>query len=175
MAERPIRIGDLIELEGKCARVEEIGARCTRIRTGENIHILVPNSSFLEKNIINWTISDQMVRAKVVVGVAYGSSVSKVTELLLEAADRCEHVLKTPEPFVIFDDFGDNALMFETYFWVIVKEIMKKKRIASDVRYRINELFIKNNIVIAFPQCDIHMDSPGPLQVRLLKPALEDG
>jgi len=171
MAERPIRIGDLIELEGKCARVEEIGARCTRIKTGENIHILVPNSSFLEKNIINWTLSDKMIRARVVVGVAYGSPVETVTAMLLEAVQKNDSILNTPEPFVIFDDFGDNALVFEIYFWIIVRGLMEKKRIASDLRYQIIALFNKNNIVIAFPQRDIHVDSLGPVQVQLLEPA----
>jgi small-conductance mechanosensitive channel len=78
MAERPIRVGDVIDIEGTFATVEDIGPRSTRIRTGDNIHVLVPNSSFLEKNIINWTLSDKMVRAHVAVGVAYGSPVRKV-------------------------------------------------------------------------------------------------
>ena len=173
MAERPIRIGDLIELEGQCVRVEEIGARCTRVKTGENIHILVPNSSFLEKNIVNWTLSDQMIRAQVTVGVAYGSPVEQVGELLLQAADRTERVLKEPKPFVIFDDFGDNALTFVIYFWVIVGGVVEKKRISSDVRFQINALFSAHDITIAFPQQDIHMDTLRPLQVELLAPNRE--
>ena len=168
MAERPIRIGDLIELEGQCVSVEEIGARCTRVKTGENIHILVPNSSFLEKNIINWTLSDQMIRAQVAVGVAYGSPIEKVTELLLQAAHQTERVLKEPEPFVIFDDFGDNALTFIIYFWVIVAGMMEKKRVASNVRHQINALFGAHDITIAFPQRDIHMDTLQPLQVQVV-------
>ena len=174
MAERPIRIGDLIELDGQCVRVEEIGARCTRVKTGENIHILVPNSSFLEKNIINWTLSDQMIRAQVIVGVAYGSPVQQVTELLLQAADQTERVLKEPKPFVIFDDFGDNTLTFVVYFWVIVSGVIEKKRIASEVRHQINALFNAHDIVIAFPQRDVHMDTLRPLQVQLLAPHREN-
>ena len=88
MAERPISIGDLIELEGVLGQVEEIGARCTRVRTGENIHILVPNSSFLEKNITNWTLSDRKIRAKVTVGVIYGSPVREGGETPAEGGRR---------------------------------------------------------------------------------------
>ncbi len=168
MVERPIRIGDLIELEGRAARVEEIGARCTRVKTGDNVHILVPNSSFLENNITNWTFSDQKLRVQVAVGVAYGSPVKKVTELLLQAADQTEKVLKEPKPFVIFDDFGDSALVFVIYFWAYVRGVVEKKRISSELRYHINELLNENEIVIAFPQQDVHLDSISPLQVQMV-------
>jgi len=174
MAERPIRIGDLIEVEDKCGRVEEIGARCTRVKTGENIHILVPNSSFLEKSITNWTLSDKMFRNRVAVGVAYGAPVKQVSELLLQAADQTERVLKDPQPFVVFDDFGDNALTFEIYFWVIIRSVIEKKRIASDLRYQINALLSMHDISIAFPQRDIHVDSLRPLQVQVLTPRRDE-
>jgi potassium efflux system protein len=173
MAERPIRIGDFIEMDGKCVQVDEIGARCTRVKTGENIHILVPNSSFLEKIITNWTLSDPLIRDKVMVGVAYGSPVHKVTELLLQVADQVELVLKEPKPFVVFEDFGDNALAFAIYYWVVVNGPIAKFRIASDVRYQINDLFNKHGISIAFPQRDIHLDSLRPLQVQLMEPKRE--
>ena len=167
LVERPIRIGDLIEMDGRTARVEEIGARCTRVRTGSNIHILIPNSSFLENNITNWTFSDQKIRTQVVVGVAYGSPIEQVTELLEQAATQTEKILSDPKPFVIFDDFGDSALIFEIYFWAIVRGIIEKKRISSDLRYHINALLNANNISIAFPQQDIHVDSTHPIQVEL--------
>jgi potassium-dependent mechanosensitive channel len=170
MAERPIRIGDLIELDGQCVRVEEIGARCTKVKTGENIHILVPNSSFLENNIVNWTLSDHMIRTQVAVGVAYGSPLQQVTDLLQQAAAQTERVLKQPEPFVIFDDFGDNALTFVLYFWVVVAGVIEKKRIASDVRYRIEALFNQQGVSIAFPQRDIHLDAPQPVRIELVNP-----
>jgi small-conductance mechanosensitive channel len=85
LGERPINIGDLIEVDGVLGMVEEIGARCTRVRTGENIHILIPNSTFLEKNITNWTHSDKKIRTNVTVGVAYGSPVQSVQEKLIES------------------------------------------------------------------------------------------
>lgn len=169
MAERPIRIGDLIEIEGNFARVEDIGPRCTRIRTGDNIHILVPNSSFLEKNIVNWTLSDQKVRAHVTVGVAYGSPVRDVERLMVRAAMENEKVLKEPGPFVMFRDFGDNALIFCLYFWVSMETMLERLRLESNIRFRIDELFREAGVVIAFPQRDIHIDTSRPLEFRVIE------
>jgi len=168
MGERPISIGDLIEVEGILGQVEEIGARCTRVRTGENIHILVPNSSFLEKNITNWTLSDKQIRTRVLVGVIYGSPVRQVEALLLKSLADNEKVHKKPEPFVIFNDFGDNALIFELYFWISINKIIERRLIESSVRFRIDELFRDAGIVIAFPQRDVHLDTQKPLELRLL-------
>ncbi len=168
MGERPISIGDLIEVEGILGQVEEVGARCTRVRTGENIHILVPNSSFLEKNITNWTLSDKQIRTCVSVGVIYGSPVQQVKALMLKSVAENKRVHKTPEPFVIFNDFGDNALIFELYFWISITKVIERRLIESSVRFCIDELFREAGIVIAFPQRDVHLDTQRPLEVRLL-------
>lgn len=168
MAERPVKINDMIEMEGNFAIVEEIGARCTRIRTGANVHILVPNSSFLEKNITNWTLSDQKVRAHVTVGVAYGSPARDVERLMIEAAKEHEKVLSYPEPFVLFNDFGDNALIFDVYFWLSMTRMMERRIIESDIRFRIDEFFREADIVIAFPQRDVHLDSKIPVQLQIM-------
>jgi small-conductance mechanosensitive channel len=167
MTERPIGIGDLVEVDGVLGRVEAIGGRSTRVRTGENIHILVPNSSFLEKNIINWTLSDARIRSKVPVGVVYGSPVREVERLLLRAARENPRVLPDREPFVLFQEFGDNALIFEVYFWIQVRAVIERRRIESDLRFRIDELFREAGIVIAFPQRDVHLDAAGPIPVRI--------
>jgi len=169
MAEQPIKIGDLVEIEGTFAMVEEIGARCTRIRTGANVHILVPNSSFLEKNIVNWTLSDKEVRAQVTVGVIYGSPVREVERLMLQVADEHKKVKKSPKPFVLFNDFGDNSLIFDLYFWISMTRVMDRRIIESDLRFHIDELFRKAEIVIAFPQSDVHLDTQKPLEFRLVK------
>ena len=168
MAEQPIKIGDLIDIEENFAMVEEIGARCTRIRTGANVHILVPNSSFLEKNIINWTLSDKEVRTQVKVGVIYGSPVREVKRILLKVADEHTRVKKRPEPFVLFNDFGDNSLIFDLYFWINMTRIMDRRIIESDIRFRIDELFREAGIVIAFPQRDVHLDTHKPLEFRIV-------
>jgi len=169
MAEQPIKIGDLIEIEGTFAMVEEIGARCTRIRTGANVHILVPNSSFLEKNIINWTLSDKEVRTQVTVGVNYGSPVREVERIMLQVAEEHQRIRKAPKPFVLFNDFGDNALIFDLYFWVSMSRIMDRRIIESDIRFRIDELYREAGIVIAFPQRDVHLDTQKPLEFRIIK------
>lgn len=169
MTERPISIGDLIEVDSMLGEVEEIGARCTRVRTGENIHILVPNSTLLERNITNWTLSDQKIRTKVTVGVIYGSPVETVRSLLLKAARENDRVLEAPEPFVLFSDFGDNALIFDVYFWISIKRVIERKTIESSVRFRIDDLFREAEIVIAFPQRDIHLDTMKPLEFKILE------
>ncbi|WP_321492893.1 mechanosensitive ion channel domain-containing protein [uncultured Desulfobacter sp.] len=168
MAERPIRIGDVIEVDGSRAIVEEIGARCTRIRTSKNIHILVPNSHFLEQSITNWTLSDRSIRLEVSVGVAYGSPVNKVRDLLEGVASELSIILENPKPFVVFTDFGDNALGFELRFWVRVKGEPEMARTTSQVRFKIYEVLEENDIVISFPQRDIHLDTASPLKIELL-------
>lgn len=168
MAEQPIKIGDLVEVDNHFAVVEEIGARCTRIRTGANIHILVPNSSFLEKSIVNWTLSDRKIRTRVIVGVVYGSPVSEVERLLIQAATEHKKVLRTPEPFVLFNDFGDNALIFEIHFWISISRLMERLMIESAIRFRIDDLFRAAGIVIAFPQRDVHLDTQRPLELRIV-------
>lgn len=169
MAEQPIKVGDLIQMGEEMGWVDEIGARSTRVRTFANINILVPNSYFLENSIINWTHTDNIVRAQVRVGVIYGSPVKEVKKLLIEAAEEHGEVLKHPEPFVWFTDFGDNALIFDLYFWVSVSAMTGRQRIESDLRFIIDGLFRASGIVIAFPQRDIHLDASQPLKIEVVR------
>jgi small-conductance mechanosensitive channel len=168
LAERPIRIGDLIEVENTYGIVEQIGARSTRVLTSDNITIVIPNSSFLENNVVNWTLSNDVMRTKVTVGVAYGSPTREVDRLMRYAVTEHGRVLKAPEPIVIFEDFGDNSLVFEIYFWLRARTVMARRRVQSDIRFRIDNLFREAGIAIAFPQHDVHVDSASPLDVRLL-------
>jgi len=168
LAERPIRIGDLIEVDDLYGTVEEIGARSTHVRSSENVDIIVPNSSFLEKNVINWTLSDDRYRAQISLGVAYGSPTEEATRLIRKAVDEHPRILKRPEPIILFADFGNNSLDFEAHFWIRMRRLMDRRIIASDLRYRIDEVFREAGIVIAFPQRDVHLDSSEPLNVRLL-------
>ena len=172
LAERPVKINDLIEVENNFGIIENIGMRCTRVRTPGNVHILVPNSSFLEKNIVNWTLSDHEIRAKVELGVAYSSDPSEVSRLMLEAVHEHNKVLKKTEPIVLFDEMGDNSLKFIVYFWVSMKslQLLERRIIESDIRFRIVELFREAGIVIAYPQSDVHLDTSKPLDLRLIAP-----
>lgn len=158
LAERPIRAGDLIEVSGVVGTVESIGLRSTRIRTADNFHIIVPNSSFLESNVVNWTHQDPNIRLKIVVGVAYGSPTRKVEELLLQVARAHPRCLSHPGPVVIFGDFGASALSFELRFWIRYDERTDRTAIQSDVRHHIDALFAQEGITIAFPQMDVHLD-----------------
>ena len=168
MAERPIRIDDYIELDSVQGVVERIGNRSTRIRRTDGVHLLVPNSLLLENTVVNWTLVDQEIRTTVRVGVAYGSPVRKVADLIMEAVTSQAEVKNTPAPSVIFEDFGDNALVFDAYFWCDVSGDRVLRQFRSEIRFRIADLFEKNGIVVAFPQRDVHLDSKDPLRIHLM-------
>jgi potassium efflux system protein len=168
LGEKPIDIGDLVEVGGIVGNVQDIGSRSTLVKTGENKDILVPNSYFLENTITNWTRKDRRIRAQVTVGVAYGSQVDKVKELLLQAAAEHDQILKTPQPFVLFNDFGDSSLVFDLYIWIEVAGVMGRRIIQSALRFKIDQLFRAAGLVIAFPQRDVHLDTQGPLEVHLV-------
>jgi small-conductance mechanosensitive channel len=167
LAERPIKPGDHIEVEGIYGVVERIGLRSTRIRTGDNFHIIVPNASFLERSVINWTHDTNVVRLKVAVGVAYGSPIRTVEQALVEVARDHPSTLETPAPMVLFRDFADSCLLFEVRFWILVHDIGDKLAIESAVRFAIDDRFREEGIVIAFPQRDLHIDASRPLPVRI--------
>lgn len=170
MAERPIRINDFIEMDGAYGVVENIGTRSTRIRRTDGVHLLVPNSALLERTVVNWTLVDREVRTTVRVGVEYGSPVKRVAELILQAVIEQAEVKSDPRPSVVFEDFGDNSLVFDTFFWCDVGGEKFLREIRSAIRFRIAELFEANGVVIAFPQRDVHLDTRDVLDIRLLPP-----
>lgn len=170
LVERPIRIGDIVEVDDHRGKIEEIGNRCTRLLRFDGIDILIPNSHFLEQPVVNWTLSDHRIRGSVTVGVAYGSPTDKVKTLITQAAEEHDDVLDQPrKPIVLFTDFGDHTLNFQCYFWTRVTTPIDLDRIASDIRYRIDTLFRENMITIALPQRDVHLDSIAPVKVEIVK------
>ncbi len=168
MAERPIRIDDFIEMDGATGVVEQVGNRSTRIRRSDGVHMLVPNSQLLERTVVNWTLVDREIRTTVRVGVAYGSPVQKVAELIQKAVAEQPESKSQPAPSVVFEDFGDNALIFDAYFWCDVGGEKALREIRSAIRFRISQLFDEAGIVIAFPQRDVHLDATKPLEIRML-------
>lgn len=158
MWERPIRIGDFLEVDDARGRVEAINTRSTRIRRVDGVHMLIPNSKLLENTVVNWTLVDRLTRTSVRVGVAYGSDCKLVSKLIAQAVNDQDTIITVPEPIVIFDDFGDSALIFEVFFWVNASVERDLRRIRSDIRFRIDELFSENSVVISFPQRDVHID-----------------
>src|SRR5262245_22397346 len=169
LAERPIRVGDVIELDGCTGTVTQIGARSTKIQTGANHEVIVPNSKLLETSVINWTLTDDTVGCTIAIGAAYGSPTREVERLLLLAAQQHAQVLKEPAPVVLFTDFAADALLFELRFWVHLRQT-RKVEVESDLRYAIDELFADRGLVIAYPQRDVHLNVLRPVEVRLTQP-----
>jgi small-conductance mechanosensitive channel len=158
MWERPIRIGDFLEVGEARGVVECINTRSTLIRRNDGVHMLVPNSLLLENTVTNWTLIDKNARTFVRVGVAYGSDVIKVRELIYQVIGERDDILPQPEPSVLFEDFGDNALIFDLIFWVSAVSETDIRRRRSEIRFRMYELFNEHNVVIAYPQRDLHVD-----------------
>jgi len=174
LVERPIKVGDLIEVDGTSGTVKRIGARCTQVLTFSNVDMLVPNSKFLESKVVNLTHGDKIIRKEITVGVAYGSNPREVSKLIKKIIDEHGLILRHPEPYVLFNNFGDNCLEFEARFWVNLGS-HNALIIMSDIRHRINSLFEEAGIVIAFPQRDVHLDTLSPLEIRLVKDSGEQG
>lgn len=166
--ERSIRVGDIVEVDEQRGKIARIGIRNSLIQRGDGVEILVPNSRFLENNVVNWTLTDTLVRYSVSVGVACDSPTRKVSDLIAQVANDHEHVLKTPPPEVLFDEFGDNALRFTLKFWMRLSANVDGGFVRSELRHRLNDLFERSGIVIAFPQRDIHLESKGPLEIKLI-------
>jgi small-conductance mechanosensitive channel len=154
--EGSIKVGDVVEIqEQTVGRVKEIGLRTSKIETRNNIIMIVPNSKFISDNVINWSHLEKKSRFLVSVGVAYGSDVELVRDVLIKCADAHNEVSKKPSPFVKFEDFGESSLDFELYFWTSNNfgvEIIK-----SDLRFMIDKKFRENGIQIPFPQRDLHI------------------
>jgi len=129
----------------------------------------VPNSVLLENKVTNWTYTDQKVRRAVKIGVAYGSNLREVAEMLEEIVKRHGNVLDDPPPQVYLDDFGDNAIAFTIHFWVDLSKIATSMRVMSDLRFMIGKRLDEAGVVIAFPQRDVHLDSPRPLKVEIVR------
>ena len=169
IGEKPIRIGDFLEVENTKGIVEEINTRSTRIRRVDGVHLLVPNSKLLENTVVNWTLRDRMVRGSVNVGVAYGSPCKQVADLLLKATIEQKEVLNEPKANVFFQDFGDNAIVFEVYFWINSQVEGGLRLVSSNIRFRVDELFDEHEIVISYPQRDIHVDGNLTIQRAITK------
>lgn len=168
ITERPFRLGDTVEVGGIRGEVTDVNLRACTIRDINGIETLVPNSTLIEQNVTNWTYTSRKVRFTVRVGVAYGSPVRQVAELLKAAAERHGLVLDAPAPEVLFEDFGADSLTFALNYWLEIKPGIVSREVASDLRFMIEKSFAEHGIVIAFPQRDVHLDSTTPLQVQVV-------
>jgi potassium efflux system protein len=167
--ERPIRVGDVVTIGDTDGMVTRIQIRATTIRTWDRQELLVPNKEFITGRLLNWSLSDQTTRIKVPVGVAYGSDVQLAMALMNEAAQENEHVLADPEPSIIFNAFGDNALNLVLRCFVGTQDV--RMSAITELHEAINRKFSAAGICIAFPQRDVHLDTTRPLEVHLRKDA----
>ena len=156
LAERPIAIGDRVEVAGVTGQVQQIRARSTVLVTNDNITMIVPNSKFIDSPVTNWTYGDPRVRFRVPIGVAYGSDVKKVCEALVAAGRSTPHVLEDPAPSVFLKEFGDSAIDFELVVWSSEMS-HRPSRLKSDLNFAIEEKLREAGIEIPFPQRDVHI------------------
>ncbi len=155
--ERPIQVGDFVQVGDIEGTVERIGGRSTLLRTVDQISIIVPNSRFLEDKVVNWSYKNPVSRLRIPVGVAYGSDISAVKKALLEAAHEQTEVLSIPQPTIFFIGFGDSCLNFVLLVWTAKPS--EQYLVKSNLYFRIEELFRKHHIQIPFPQRDLHIRS----------------
>ncbi len=156
LVERNLQINDIIQLQdGTVGKVIHIGLRTSKLKTRDDIILVVPNSKFVNEKIINWSQMDYNTRFSVDVGVAYGSDTRLVTQILLDCANRNKNISTHPKPFVRFNNFGDSALEFQIFFWV--RESFWVENIKSEMRYAIDDEFRKHGVQIPFPQRDVHI------------------
>ena len=165
LVDQSVHVGDIIEIEGKVGRVEEIKLRTTRATTADNKVLIIPNHLYLTNSLYNWTQNGTTTRETVDVGVAYGSDVQLVKRLLLQAAKSQQDVPKEPEPTVLFTDFGDSALNFRVAF--TINDSFNARFPKSDIRFEIDKLFRENKVSIPFPQRDIHIIQKSEESVKL--------
>jgi small-conductance mechanosensitive channel len=158
LAERPITIGDRVEVAGIVGQVQQIRARSTVILTNDNIAMIVPNTKFIDSPVTNWTYGDPRVRFRVPIGVAYGSDVKKVSEALIAAGGSNPHVLEHPAPSVFLKEFGESSINFELIVWSSEMS-HRPSRFKSDLNFAIEEKLREAGIEIPFPQRDVHIRS----------------
>lgn len=166
MFEKPVKVGDLIDVDGTIGFVEEIGGRSTRVRLPVGIHVILPNSTLLENRVTNWTLHDNYMRTHVAVGVAYGSPTEKVEEILRDIVTKHPMVRKIPAPMVLFRDFGASSLDFEVHFWIEAQSPADPMLVSHKIRVAIDHAFRENEIEIPFPQRDVHLKSLPVLEIK---------
>lgn len=153
--EGTIRVGDVMQVDGIVGEVKEIKLRTSVLQDRDGIVLIVPNSKFVTQSVTNWTHNERRTRFEIVVGVAYGSDVEKVRDVLLECASGHPQVSDKPAPTVQFSDFGESQLTFRLLFYSM--SVFAVENVRSDVRFAIDKAFREKDITIPFPQRDLHV------------------
>lgn len=157
LVERPLRVGDIVEVGAVRGTVTQINVRSSTVLTGDGIEILVPNSTFIENNVTNWTYSNAHVRRSVSVGTSYAVPPARVEAVLMRVVDSHPEVLKTPAPSVLLDDFGTDAMHFTLRYWINYTQDADSPKIASDIRFGIAQALGEAGIEIPFAQRVVHI------------------
>ncbi len=165
--ERPIRIGDTVTIGEQFGTVSQIRIRATTVVDWDRKEIIIPNKTFITERLVNWSLSDPIIRTTIRVGVNYGSDTELTERCLLEIANKNDKVLSDPAPVAWFREFGDNSLNFELR--VFIKGIQDLNPVIHEIHNAIDKEFKYHNIGIAFPQRDIHFD-PKPIEIHIVKP-----
>lgn len=169
LVEQPIKVGDIVELEGGISgTILSIGTRSTKVRNVESKTFIVPNSFFLEKSVLNSTFESSVVRSSIKFGVAYGSNVPLLENACMDILLNTQGVKQDPIPLVLFNNFGDSNLEFDVVFWCDLEEVANPGKLRSDIRYRIDKKFKELGIQMAFPQRDMNLKLDRALEVRVL-------
>jgi potassium efflux system protein len=165
LMERPIRVGDVVTIGDVSGKVTRLQIRATTITNWDRQELLVPNKEFITGRVLNWTLSDEVLRLVATVGVAYGTDVPKAMALIREAAEESEYVLEKPDLLITFDEFGDNALQLTLRCFI--SSPSQRREVKSALNLAINQKLTDAGIVVAFPQRDIHLDTERPLDIRI--------
>jgi potassium efflux system protein len=158
--ERPVKVGDLIQLGSEWAYIKKIGLRATIVETFDQAEVVVPNSDLVTNKVTNWTLSSRLSRLTIPVGVAYGSDVPLVLQILRDCAEQHPLVTKIRPPQVLFMDFGESSLDFELR--VFVEDVANRLQVMSELHQAVDQRFREAGVEIPFPQRDIHIRSPKP-------------
>ena len=158
IVDQSVHVNDIIEVDGQIGKVENIKLRTTRAVTRENKVLIIPNHKFMTSILFNWTENGVITKEFVEIGVSYHSDAKQVTSILLDIANKHKSILSNPEPTIIFNDFGDNAIIFQLYF--ALNSSFASNIVKSDLRYEIFEEFHKHNIEIPFPQRTLTFVNP---------------
>jgi potassium efflux system protein len=150
-AERRIRVGDIVEIDGERGRVARIGVRSSLIKRTDGVEMLVPNSRFLDRNVVNWTLSDRLAQFAVSLGVAYGSPTTRVAEVIERTVAGDARALKNPATQVLFEEFGERGLVFTVRFWLRLGKDTDHQVVCSDLRHLIDAALTQAGIELARP------------------------
>ena len=160
LVERPIKVGDVVEVGGELGSVERVGIRATTLRKFDQTQAIVPNGDLISSTVTNWTLDDRRARLDFTLGVAYGSDTRLVERLIRAAVVNHRNVLDDPEPRIFFVEFGDSSLNFRVLAYV--NDLMERFATLSDLHFAIDDAFRENDVEIPFPQHDLHLRTIDP-------------